>query len=514
MLDTPTPRRWWLRPRALAWWMAIGVGLVVFGVGATTDLSIGDENYHFRKAVQFYEHGERLTYDPDYGKTVPPGITYYDGALWPGLLALLWYLTGPSVAAAQAYQAAWTVLLVGCAWEAGQALGGNRTAWWAMLVTATLPAFLAFGVLLYVEVALIALLMAAAALTLRHHPFWAGFLFGLAFLIKPTVPMVFPAFLLAVLLTAKGGRRGCLVAALAACTGTALLVLPELAWRHIYLGTIGVVRLSEENSAAVPAVIRTMLAEKGPETFYEPSSLFNLLDLIKYLGGIVIVGLAVALRPGFWRRRQRAGLELVLAAVLVVYVGLLPWSRMFEVRYLMPAFVPVALLAAVGLTRLRPARGWLACGLLILAILQAALALRDVAQRRHLPADLREAMAEVGRLPDYRHTPCFVVNTYPYLTTYSGKLILWAVLNPNAFFFHWSPEQQWQLLDYYGVDYFVIPRDRIYDDTAIQHTGGFPASFVHRLPDMPYVDRTPVLDRGGLLVYRVRPQPFETTVDK
>jgi len=503
LADTRSKR---LSPGLAAWMAAIGVGLVVLAAGAATDLSIGDECYHFRKAVQFYDAGARLTHDPDYGPTVPPGIPFYDGALWPGGLALLWGLTGKSVFVAQAYQAAWVVLLVGSAWAAGRALGGDRAGGWSLLAAATMPAFLSFGILLYVEVAMVALLAAAAALLLGRRPFWGGLLFGLAFLVKPTVLLLFPAFCLGVLLTGGRGWRAWLTALLLAGLGAALTVVPDLWWRQTHLGTIGVVYLGQSGGdATLPEAIRAMLREKGPETFYVPSTVFSPLDLVTYLGVPGLLGLALALarlrRPDW----KLGGLWLVLGAFLAVHVALLPWTGMTEVRYAMPGFGLVAILAALGLMPMTRKRRWAAVLLLSVAIAQAAATVGWVAWARRVPQDLREAMAEVGRLPSAR-PPGFVVNPEPRLTLYSGKPILWSAINPGPFFFSWSPGKQWEMLDYYGVEYFVIPRGRIYDDAKLKHTGGFPESFVRRLPEMPYADAVPVLDRAGLLVYRVKPR--------
>lgn len=496
-----------LRPGVLAWIVAAGVGLVVLAVGVATDLSVGDENYHFRKAVQFYDAGSRLTCDPDYGPTVPPGFRFYDGALWPGGLALLWGLTGKSVLMAQAYQAAWVVLLVGCAWSAGRALGGDRVGWWSLLAAATMPAFLSFGILLYVEVAMVALLAVATALVLRRHPFWAGIAFGLAFLAKPTVFLLSPAFFLGVILVGGRGWRGWLLAGVLAGLGTAIVVLPDLWWRQVHLGTIGVVYLGQSGGdPTVPEAIRAMLREKMPETFYVPTTIFDPIDLVMYLGGPAIMGLALGLvrlkRPGW----KLGGLWLVLVAFLAVHVALLRWTGMTEVRYAMPGFGLVALIAAMALASTLEKRRWAAILIVALAIAQAAATIGVVAWTRRVPPDMRDAMAEIGRL-EVRRPPGFVINPELRLTTYSGRPILWAAINPGPFFFSWMPEKQWFILDYYGVEYFVIPRGRVYDDSKAKHTGGFPESFVRHLPEMPYVDPTPVLDRGGLLVYRVRPMP-------
>ena len=39
------------------------------------------------------------------------------------------------------------------------------------------------------------------------------------------------------------------------------------------------------------------------------------------------------------------------------------------------------------------------------------------------------------------------------------------------------------------LDYIVIDKSRIYDDTVVKHFGGYPKSFVERLPTLPFVEK-------------------------
>lgn len=494
------------RPRLWAWLAAAVVGLGVFAVGIASDLSLGDESHHFRKAALFLDAGTRLTHDPVYGPVVPPGIPYYDGALWHGGLALLWWILGTrSVVVAQAYQAAWVVLLIGMAWEAGRTLGGDRAAWWSLLA-ATLPCALFFGVLLYVEVAMMALLMLAAVLAVRRHVFWSGIAFGLAFLVKPTVIMVGPAWGLGVLLLAARGWRGRIVHGLLAGLGAALVVLPDLGWRHVHLGTVGVVFLSRSGGdPSVPEAVRAMLLEKGPETFYEPSSLWNPVDVGMFLGAILVLGLVLSLLRIRRLGRATRALWLLASVFLAVRFSLLLSSTISDVRYVMPVFAVLILIAGLSLADVFAARkGWAAV-LVALAVVQALTVGAFALHKRRVSPAFLEAIREVRRL-EVRRPPGFVLCPEPVVTTYGEKPILWSAVNPGPFFFNWSPEKQRRLLDHFGVEYIAVPRARVYDDARVRHTGGFPKSYVDRLPGLPYVDPAPVIDRGGLVVYRVRPE--------
>lgn len=491
----------------LAWLVAAMVGLLVLAAGAASDLSLGDENYHFRKAALFAEYGCRLAYDPAYGPHVPPGIPYYDGWAWHAGLALLWRMLGQSVLVAQAYQAAWLVFLIGCAYMAGAALGGPRAGWGSLLAAATMPASLFFSAVLYTETAMLALLMAGIWLAARRRNLLGGLVFGLAFLVRPTVVMVFPAFLLAAVFLEGAGWRRRLRDALVLGLGAALLILPDLWWRYEHLGTVGVVFMSlSGGDSGIPAVIREMLREKGPATFYWSTSILNPLDVVMYVGPVILFGLGLALARLRRGPRHRRVLWLALAVFAAAEGVLLLRRGVLDVRYAMAGFFLLVLIAGLALADLTPGRRLAVRLFVAAAILQGATVLGGVLWMRHLPPDAVREMRELGGLPD-RRAPGFVVCPDAVVSTYSGKPILWAAINPGPFFFTWPSEKQWFLLDYYGVQYIAVPRSRIYDDTAAKHTGGYPRSFVEALPRMPYVDPFPVIDGPWMIVYRVKSKP-------
>jgi 4-amino-4-deoxy-L-arabinose transferase-like glycosyltransferase len=488
--------------------VALLIGAAVFATGSLTDLSLGDENYHFRKAAHFAEAGRRLTHDPDYGPTVPPGIPYYDGPLWHGLLALLWRLTGPSALVAQAYQAVWVVLFVGLAWTAGRDLGGPATGWWTALMASSLPAALFFGIVLYVEVAMLALLTGCAVLLIRRRVLLGGIVFGAAFLVRPPVAVGYPAFLAGCLLLNAPSWPKRLPKAFLGSLGVALPLVPDLVWRQIHLGTVGVVYMSRSGGdPEIPESIRRMLLEKGPEAYHWAASVLDPADVLMHVGVLVSVGLVLSLVLIRRLGRPAKGLWLVAVAFLVPQAAFMAVNRFPDVRYVMPVFPVLVLLAgwAVSAALKRGRRPVLAGLAILVAVAQAGSVLTFVHERRQIPPETMAAMRRLGRL-EVRRPPGFVLCPEPFVTTYSGRPILWVAVNPGAFFFRWSPEKQWTLLDYYGVEFIAVPQHRVYDDTETKHTGGMPRSYVERLSELPYVVDGPVIQGGGLSVYRVRPR--------
>ncbi len=544
-------------PALAAWLVALATGLFVFAIGASTTLSLGDESYHLRKAANFLDAGCRLAFDPTYGPTVPPGLPFYDGALWETGLAALWRVTGQSVLVAQAYEAGWFVLFVGLAWTAGRALGRlinrraaltvqgatevspDRLGWWALAAAASLPAMLFFGgFLLYVEGAMMALLMAAVVCALLDWPLLAGLAFGLTFLVKPTVALTFPAFLLGLVLWPRETLSKRAVAGIWFGLGTALCVLPDLWWRQIHLGTIGITRLSASGGdAAIPADIRAMILEKGAAQFFEVSSIFNLRDLVMYLGAPLLVGVLLALGHlvrGFWKSRGATGPEaarsvnfglwLMVLVFALPEVLLLARNNQVEIRYAMPILPIFVLLAALAAER------WVRWPRRVLALVVAATVLQALAvgvlavKIRQMPPQRIAAMRAFGELsgsrglipaPDDRAAPPwspaqikpdagFALCPEDNLFTYSGVRTLWSAVNPRAFFFVWTPEKQERILEFFQIAYVVIPANRVFDDTHEKHTGGYPQSFIDRLSALPWLDPKPIMDQGGLKVYRVR----------
>jgi hypothetical protein len=401
---------------------------------------------------------------------------------------------------------------------AGKRLGGPAAGGWALLLAATMPAILLFGgILLYVEGAMVALLMLSAVLLLSGRPLLAGAAFGLAFLVKPSVAIAFPALVTAAALAADapwapstacraGSRR--LAAAAWAGAGVAALVLPDLWWRHVHdVGLIGGYLVKTGSTSTVPAHVIAMWLEPGPGVHYQTTTLLNPLDVLTHLGVPVLLGVVLSI-IGLVRKRDRTVLALwtLAASVLLPQAVLAAMHMHTEVRYTMPIFVALILAAALALARMLEDRRWLTRAVVAAALAQALAVGGFAAIERRISPDFVEAAQALGRLPT-RGGPGFVVCPEAKVATYSGRPILWSAINPGAFCFAWPPEKQWFLLDYYGVAYVVIPRARIYDDTHVKHTGGYPKSFVDALPRMPYVDPQPVIDTPALLVYRVKPKP-------
>lgn len=501
------PGRW-------AWLTALAVAGAVFALGAATDLSLGDECYQIKKAEAFYEAGGRLTHDPVYGAAVPPGIPFYDGPLWNGLLALIWNVTGPCVMAAQAFQAFWVFLWIGFAWTAGNELAGPRGGWWSLVVAASVPAILMFGgIVLYVEGALLASVMACSAYALKRKFFLSGLFFGLAFLVKPTIAVAAPAYFVGICLIKEPFWKKnesfwhqWFFHVIVAGLGMALLILPDLVWRQKNLGTIGVVYLSEGGGdAAIPDTVRAMVKEKGPGVYKEISSILNPVDIVMYFGLPLFVGLVLSLSAFKKMDRRVRGMWLVVIVFFLTTFSVMVLRHQNEVRYQLPVLAVLVPLAGLGAAEVFKNRRRLAWGLVLCAVGQAA-AVGVVGYRlRRVSPELKSAMDRLDELP-VRKSPGFVMAPELYFYIYSGKPILWSALNPSAFFFSWTDDRQWYLLDYYGVDYIVIPKARCYDDSTEKHTAGYPDSWVESLDKKPYVDGPAIIDEGGIMVFRVLPR--------
>ncbi len=484
---------------------ALAAGTVAAAVGLATDVSVGDENYHVRKAAAFLAAGGRAAFDPLYGPAVPPGIPYYDGPAWHAGLALGWAAAGRGFVAAQVYQGAWVAAAVLAAWAAGRRLGGEAAAWWTLLVAATLPALLLFGVLLYVEAALLAALMAAAAAVDARRMLPAGLAFGLAFLVKPTVAYAFPALAVAAVLAAEAGWKPRLAALVKVGVGAALLIGPDLLWRLTHLGTVGVpYLLATGGGDAVPETIRAMLREPAPTVYYQPASVLDPVRLLQFLGFALPLGAAGAVVQGMRGDRVVRGLGVVLGVYVVCQAAALVSGVFVDIRYALPGFVPMLLLAGRGLAALGKGRGILAKAMVAGALVQTAAVGGVAVHLRTVPSETMAAMRALGELP-VEQEPGFVLAPEERITTWSGRPILWAAVNPGAFLFVWDDAKQRRIVDHYGIEYVVVPEARIYDDRRAKHTGGYPQSFIDRLGTLEWLDPDPVLDRGGLRVYRVRP---------
>ncbi len=500
----------------------------IYAWSAGTQPIIGDEAYHFRRAVSYYEAGGRLAYDPLY----PPGrvgyIGYWDPCLWHLALAQLWRLTGgPGVASAQAYHASFYFLLGVFTYLAARQLYGSRGAAWAWVLVLSVPTTVLGGMTFYMEVPMLACMAMAFYFLLRRWAVPFGAALGLACLMKFGSATALAAPLFAVAVVYLGDRwRERLVRLAMATLVLALLMGPELMWQTEHFGQ-PLVRGNTRGDVFPSGVLNRVGFIPSVEQVSETHGILEPQAVAQHLGvtGTVILlwalGLALVRLPGtlveavrclLGRRPdtdvgRRAALifGLPLLAFLAAFLFFL--HHAYNVRYLYPMVLPAALLVvgsleSVRLPIARPRRfGW---KLLVAAVLALAaggqflLAPAMVRARRTLPPAVADAFDWIARNtpPDVR---IFYIEESLYTVT--GQPIIWGAVNPRILF-NRNSEVQALLLLAAEVRYIAVhPTRRTPTSSPLQTPVAYPEDWIATLDGRFYL--TKVYDRGNFLIYRI-----------
>ena len=485
--------RWW----ALA--VILVASAVVFVAGATSHIVLGDETYHFMFARTWAEAGlaHRPTHNPLYPSGAAPGYYYVSEPIWPMVLAALWQATGPVQWVAQAYQAAIYAGFLALVWRLGKHFLGPRGALAAVLVAVSVPMAGAFSVMLYVDVAASAIILAAIVLLVERRIFWAGVLIGLALVTKRNAAFLAPPMALWLLLEdvpwrrpldhARGrperveGRR--IIRNLALLVVPAVLVvLPDLFWRRHWIPSL--------SDPANPVHVLVRLT-----TWFSPqrlsSNINNPLHLVLYLGAVVPALLAISIIRRTWRKADRF-LWMLLGLYLVLLVLLFTLDT--DVRYVMPVVPILVVLAAQGLEGWWEKR-WVLALLAAVAFAHLGATAWVVDGKRHLTEGQQAVFAYLRT-----GTPEETRVMYPgeVIMIEARRPVVWNHLtDPETgqtclptFLLETDPQKISTLLRFNKVDYLCVEESRILSGPlAKTERGGYPRAFADNLPNLPFVEK-------------------------
>ena len=520
--------------------LGVFVSLILAG-GLFTNLKFSDEINHFWFAKDWYESGKRPVYlslvdsREEYGhykyRTMAP--------LWHFGLMLIWKVCGGvSKTAAQLYQCGFYVLLLFGTYLLAKEMYGKEAGWYAAVVIATIPMFVAFGIMFFMDMPIAALVPFGLYFIVKKRYFGAGVLMGLMFITKRNSYFLFPTFFLFTLrgksLPAVSRLKNCLIF----CVLITVITLPDFIFRYKNIG--GLVQPGDNGRVvqfvgtafkkalfapiaevfAPPAAKVTSPTPKitspapkitspAPKTTFPTTKQINFLpsdirrpsNILKYLGLCLLILLGIYLF-GFRRLYQRQ--DLILALPIIVY---LPLYAMFfkgwwAVRYLSPIVPLLAILASKTFTAGKKKRlGYL---IIALCLAQFAAALGNVSNERRITADEKEAIAFIKKeIP----TNSRLLTAEPFLISYNtGRPALWGVLFDRSDFIElfWGAEvsRKKQILDKHIITHLLIYKARIYDDQRIRHFGGYPQSFVDKLPAIDFLQK--VFENDTIAIWEVK----------
>ncbi|MGE5197624.1 MAG: hypothetical protein ACM3IL_03860, partial [Deltaproteobacteria bacterium] len=147
-------------------------------------------------------------------------------------------------------------------------------------------------------------------------------------------------------------------------------------------------------------------------------------------------------------------------------------------------------------------RKWAKALIIILSTLQFVGTTLYVREKRQIPAGIKEGF-------DYlkKNTPPDSLIIYPETVILEGanRRFGWAGrLQPALYNLFWNKDdaEVKKILKDSKIDYIAIKKSRFYDDTKVHHYGGYPKSFLERLPKSPNVKL--IFDNKEMSIWQVK----------
>ncbi len=438
--------------------------VLIYAAAGTSKVYVGDECFHERFAKYYYELG-RPTEEPNYKQAPQVGYKFTAPIFWYWGLSSTWkafHSFSPWVT--QGYQLSFLMLLLFGMYSLCRAVNfAKEDALLAVWFTVSCPMVAAFSILLYQDVPACALAVLTLCLIFRKHFWIAGICYGISILAKQYNFLLGPGMLAAVLVfSEKGTKRKALNLFL--FFGLAFLVLlPDILFRLKNFGF------------AYYAPPHAQFANKELDYWYVPASvLHNPFLALAYLGVALGIGMFF-----YAQEKNKPAHDCLLGGTAIFYCaafGIL-FPRTLDMRYFMPAVCLLIPLMTRAVSK-RKAK-ILNLFLYLIFIAQVVSVSAYVHHRRQIPQGIAQGFEFIRS-----QTPEKAVVFYPgeSIMNFTGRTLVWQyVPRFQDLFWSPSPESVHLAMREASIDFVVIPENRIYDDSNVRHTGGYPRSFVTRV---------------------------------
>ncbi|MBD3330649.1 hypothetical protein GF354_03925, partial [Candidatus Peregrinibacteria bacterium] len=313
--------------------------LMVIIAGLTSELSLGDEVFHYRFAKDTFDAGRRVIVDPLFGENYPPSGYYNSAPLWHILLALLWGLSGRiCFPVAQLYHTIYYSLLILFTYLLAKELYGEKEGLYASLIVATTPVVIAFSIIFYVDIPTTCFSVLGLLLLVKRKFVWSGIILGFMYLTKRNACFFIPAFFFLVLCQTKSRTRAKILNLCLFIFPAFFFALPDVLWRENNLKT-PITLLENGESVRIPSVATVkgiIYRFTSPHWNYRVSeylnsSLFHPSDIVKYFGIVLLTMLVIYILFKSYEKN-----DLILWGVTICYF--LFFCYMFhpgsDIRYL------------------------------------------------------------------------------------------------------------------------------------------------------------------------------------
>ena len=500
------------------------LGLLIAGL--TSDLYVGDEVYHYRFAKNMFEAGKRLSHDPLYESGSPPGFFYATDPLWDGVLAALWKIMGRvSFPVAQIYHTCFYALLLIFTYLSAKKMFGKEEGAWSCLILATMPMAVAFGILFYIDVPATALSIMAFYLVINKKYLWGGIIFSLMYLTKRNTCFLIPAMALIPLYFEKKGLLKKLRDLSFLLIPLSVTVFWDMRWRYLNIESskfqihgYGITRnVTIRNVTFLENILSRLRYCLWGTKEYLNSSLIKPLDLAKYLGVILILFFFFYFLLGLLKKEKK-DIKVLIFGLLISYLVFFLFLFGFnsDIRYLFPIVPFLCLLASKSVISIQ--KKWVSVLIIGICLVQFGTTLAYVRVERHVPEDIKEGFSYIKA-----KIPRDALLMYPEynLLEATKRRFIWSsffdvedqLLRNNypeyrdrdvsrMFFWNSNTEDLMRSLRINKLDYIVVKKSRVYDDSKVKHLGGYPKSFVQRMPELPFLKL--VFENNGMSIWEVR----------
>lgn len=480
-------------------------------VGLISEPSLGDEVYHYRFAKNFYWQGKRPVVDILYQNSIAPEIVYYNDIFWHAILAQIWKVIGRiSFTAAQIYQSFYYILLIVFTYLLGKELYNKETGLFAALIVATVPMIAVFSILFYTDVPVTVFSVLCVLLLVKKKHFWAGIALGLMYLCKRNALLFAPAILFINFYQSKVTPKIIFKNTVFLIIGAAIIISPDLYWREVNLKGFPPNRYTSikviYNYLIDP--LKEDLAEKEEEVkkknIMPPVATIEVGDMktftnmlskdfgfVKYFKRALWLsyfGLAILLGSLFYficRRYQKKDVILwsLVGTYLLFYFYFLRLSN--EIRYMLPIIPFLSILVAIPLATTK--KRLFKNTIIFICLAQFLMATVYLGTKRQVPQQIEDGFTFV-RENTSQDAKLFYVEHIA-LDRTNRKIQLSPPGDPILKQMFWSPDTVEVLgaINQMGLDYIMVKKSRIYDDSSHSYFYGYPKSFAEKLPKFSFL---------------------------
>jgi hypothetical protein len=463
----------------------------LLSIGLMTHVFLGDEAAHYHFAKMIYRFNKLPAYDPFFGGPKDPG-NYAIGyePFWHTLLSIIWRLTGGiSARTAQIYQLGYYILLLISTFLLGRHLGGDKAGLWAAFLVGTTPMVVVFSTLFYLDIPSLAFLTLCVYFVLSKRIVLAGILLGFVYLTKRNGLFLLPSILFILIDSVGFKEKGIWIRKILVFLGVCFLVaLPDILRRFWYFGSIYAVPPAQYGRVYIdPPILR-----------YMPSSAVNPWDVISYVG-IASILLFLLFLIG---KREKRGM--LLLAPIVNYLIVFPvffgrYMEGYDVRYLMPIVPFLCVIGGLVISSFSDRR-WFWIGVTLVCVLQFVGSERIIYQKRRPSSDTSETFSYIRQ-----NIAKDALILYPEwnLICLAERKPVWGRFRFLPYLF-WkaTPDEMKDIFRRNRLDYVLIKKSRVYDDSKEgHHTGGYPISFIAKLPSLPFIQL--IYENNNFSLWRV-----------